>query len=82
MKWLGRFICNNAEEVKTFYQRDIGWQVEEVSMGGYNDYAMTSAKTGEAIRVYVMQVVTKVKPMGSDRYAVIKDPAGAVCAIY
>ena len=27
-------------------------------------------------------LVTQVKSMGSDKYAVIKDPAGAVCAIY
>lgn len=27
-------------------------------------------------------LVTEVKAMGSDKYAVIKDPAGAVCAIY
>lgn len=27
-------------------------------------------------------MVTKIKSMGDDKYAVIKDPAGAVCAIY
>tara|TARA_R110000744_G_scaffold59487_1_gene123700 strand:- start:624 stop:1007 length:384 start_codon:yes stop_codon:yes gene_type:complete len=27
-------------------------------------------------------LVTQVKSMGSDKYAVIKDPAGAACAIY
>ncbi len=27
-------------------------------------------------------LVTEVKSMGSDKYAVIKDPAGAACAIY
>lgn len=27
-------------------------------------------------------LVSEVKSMGSDKYAVIKDPAGAVCAIY
>jgi len=27
-------------------------------------------------------LVTEIKSMGSDKYAVIKDPAGAVCAIY
>tara|TARA_R110000737_G_scaffold345990_1_gene375242 strand:- start:1115 stop:1495 length:381 start_codon:yes stop_codon:yes gene_type:complete len=27
-------------------------------------------------------LVTQIKSMGSDKYAVIKDPAGAVCAIY
>lgn len=28
------------------------------------------------------ELVTKIKSMGSDKYAVIKDPAGAFCAIY
>ncbi len=28
------------------------------------------------------ELVTEIKSMGSDKYAVIKDPAGAVCAIY
>ncbi|GHF97674.1 VOC family protein [Thalassotalea marina] len=27
-------------------------------------------------------MVTEIKSMGDDKYAVIKDPAGAVCAIY
>ena len=27
-------------------------------------------------------LMTEIKAMGSDKYAVIKDPAGAVCAIY
>jgi predicted enzyme related to lactoylglutathione lyase len=27
-------------------------------------------------------VVTEIKTMGDDKYAVIKDPAGAACAIY
>jgi len=27
-------------------------------------------------------LVTEIKAMGSDKYAVIKDPAGAFCAIY
>ena len=28
------------------------------------------------------EMVSEIKSMGSDKYAVIKDPAGAVCAIY
>jgi hypothetical protein len=28
------------------------------------------------------ELLTEIKSMGDDRYAVIKDPAGAVCAIY
>jgi len=28
------------------------------------------------------ELVTKIKSMGNDRYVVIKDPAGACCALY
>jgi predicted enzyme related to lactoylglutathione lyase len=28
------------------------------------------------------QAITEVKSMGKDKYAVVKDPAGAVCALY
>jgi predicted enzyme related to lactoylglutathione lyase len=28
------------------------------------------------------EMITEIKLMGDDKYAVIKDPAGAVCAIY
>ena len=112
--WLDLSV-KNAEEVKSFYQHVIGWQVEEISMGDYNDYAMTSSKTGEPvagvchasgvnadlppawlpyflvenIELAVAQVeknggelVTELKAMGSDKYVVIKDPSGAVCAMY
>lgn len=113
MAWLDLSV-KNADEVKGFYQKVIGWTAEPTSMGDYNDYTMMSA-AGEAvggvchaqgvnadlppawlpyflvedIDVSVADVVetggelvTEIKSMGEDRYAVIKDPAGAVCAIY
>ena len=114
MAWLDLSI-DNAEEVSEFYQNVIGWQVQQVSMGDYSDYAMVSAISGEPvagvchakgpnkdlppswlpyflvedIEKAIAQVkdsggtlVTELKSMGSDKYVVIKDPAGAVCAIY
>ncbi|WP_448550189.1 VOC family protein [Thalassotalea fusca] len=114
MAWLDLSIAN-AKEVSEFYQNVIGWQVQEVSMGDYADYAMVCAASGEPvagvchakgpnqdlppawlpyflvedIEQAIEQVtasggalVTKLKSMGNDKYVVIKDPAGAVCAIY
>lgn len=37
----------NAEKVKDFYSNVIGWKPENVSMGDYNDFNMTSPDTGE-----------------------------------
>ncbi len=39
-------------------------------------------KSVEQVLVKGGQMVTEIKQMGDDKYAVIKDPAGAVCAIY
>ncbi|SEL64127.1 hypothetical protein SAMN05216262_11621 [Colwellia chukchiensis] len=35
-----------------------------------------------SVRAKGGDLVTDIKSMGGDKYAVIKDPAGAVCAIY
>ena len=37
----------NAEEVKDFYSKVIGWKPEPVSMGDYDDYNMANPATGE-----------------------------------
>lgn len=114
MAWLDLTV-ENASEVKDFYQKVVGWQTDEISMGDHNDYAMKSPVTGEAVSgichskgvnadmppawlPYFLvssindsiievtklggELLTEVKEAGKDRYAVIKDPAGAVCAIY
>ncbi len=114
MAWLDLSV-NNAEVVKSFYQEVIGWKVDNISMGAYDDYAMLEPINSEAVAgvchaqgvnkdlppawlpyflvadieqsIAAVQakggtLVTEIKAMGSDKYAVIKDPAGAVCAIY
>ena len=114
MAWLDLTV-NNASEVKDFYQQVVGWQVDEISMGDHNDYAMKSPVTGDAVSgichsqgvnadmpaawlPYFLVasldesvasvtalggvLLTKVKQVGQDQYVVVKDPAGAVCALY
>jgi len=114
MAWLDLSV-NNAEVVKSFYQEVIGWKVDNISMGEYDDYAMLEPINSEAVAgvchaqgvnkdlppawlpyflvadieqsIAAVQakggtLMTEIKAMGSDKYAVIKDPAGAVCAIY
>lgn len=114
MAWIDLSV-KNATEVKEFYQQVIGWKSESISMGEYDDYAMSSPESGETISgichaqgvnndlppawlPYFLvenidqsvaqvianggELVTEIKSMGDDRYAVIKDPSGAACAIY
>jgi predicted enzyme related to lactoylglutathione lyase len=39
----------NAEEVRDFYSKIIGWKFEEINMGKYNDFNMNKPHTGEAV---------------------------------
>jgi len=117
----------NAEQVKNFYQKLLGWKSEAVKMScngeSYSDFAMSaenkesSAETDSSTFVtgvchakgansdmpaawlpYFLvadieqavttvqeeggKLVTKIKSLGDDKYVVIKDPAGAQCALY
>lgn len=114
LAWIDLSV-KDATKNKDFYQKVIGWGVEEVSMGDYNDYSMTlpggnDAVTGichatgvnadlpaawlpyflvenieESVSFVVSeggQLLTEIKAAGSDKYVVIKDPAGAMCALY
>lgn len=104
----------NADEVRDFYKRVIGWTTEDVDMGEYCDYSM-APPGGQGIAgvchkrgsnadlpshwiMYIIvedidrsidavgelggEVVAGPKSMGDARYCVIRDPAGAVCALY
>lgn len=44
--WLDLTVPN-ADEVKEFYSKVIGWKTEPVSMGDYNDYNMIIPSTGK-----------------------------------
>jgi predicted enzyme related to lactoylglutathione lyase len=114
MAWLDLTV-ENASDVKDFYQKVIGWEVEEMPMGDHSDYAMKIPDTGEAVTgichsqgvnadmpaawlPYFLisniidsiesvitlggEVLTPVKEAGNDKYVVVKDPSGAVCALY
>ncbi|QOL24360.1 VOC family protein [Thalassotalea sp. LPB0316] len=112
--WLDISV-ENAPQLRDFYQKVIGWQVEEVSMGNYSDYSMVNPNTKEPVSgichatgynanmpamwlPYFLvenaeqalndalamgaQQLDELKTMGADRFVVIKDPAGACCALY
>lgn len=133
MAWMDLSVPN-AEQVKSFYQKLLGWNCEAVNMScgdeKYSDYTMSSVheepsdkgkqSTSQAgssqfvtgichakganedmppvwlpyflvadIEVAVSivkkeggELVTEIKNVGADRYTVIKDPAGAQCALY
>ena len=108
----------NAEEVRGFYSKVIGWKSEPVPMekGKYNDFNMIAPESGltvtgvchakgvnkdlpaqwmlyftvkeldkciEECNANGGKVIAEAKEMGNfGRYCVIKDPAGAVCALF
>ncbi len=39
----------NAEAIKTFYSRVVGWQTEAVSMGAYSDFNMNLPESGKTV---------------------------------
>jgi len=40
---------DNAEQVKDFYAKVVGWEAEAVSMGDYDDFNMNMPEGGETI---------------------------------
>ena len=107
---------SDAEGLKKFYQRVVGWESTPVSMEGYEDFNMVSPATGEPAAgicharganahlppvwlIYILvedleaslaacleeggTVLDGPRSMGpGSAYAVIRDPAGAVAALY
>ncbi|CAN5821726.1 hypothetical protein BH24ACI4_BH24ACI4_11370 [soil metagenome] len=105
----------NAEAVREFYQKVVGWEASPVDQGGYSDFNMMAPGSDEAVAgvcharganaslpaqwlIYIIvedvdfsaaecvrlggEVVAGPRLMNGARFAVIKDPAGAVCAIF
>ena len=106
----------DADAIRDFYSAVTGWSPSPVPMGGYDDYAMTAAGTGEPAAgicharganaglpahwlVYITvpdvdaaaaacrerggDVLIAPKDVGGyGRYCVIRDPAGAVAALF
>jgi len=46
--WLDISV-ENAPQLRDFYKKVLGWQVEEVSMGSYSDFSMVNPNSGEAV---------------------------------
>jgi len=106
----------DAEGLKAFYSRVVGWETQGVDMGGYEDFNMIPPGGGDPVAgvchargtneglppvwlVYIVvedleaslsacrdeggDVLVGPKGMGpGSAYAVIRDPAGAVVALY
>lgn len=106
----------DAEAIRDFYARVVGWIPEPVAMGEYSDFNMTVPATGEPAAgichargvnadlppvwlVYLVvenlgdsltgvrerggEVLAGPKRMGDgSSYAIIRDPAGAVAALF
>jgi predicted enzyme related to lactoylglutathione lyase len=105
----------NAEAVRDFYQRVVGWESRPVSMGDYDDFSMVAPGSGDTVAgichargsnadippqwlVYIVvedversaaltldhggDLVAGPRALAGGRFCVIRDPAGAVCALF
>ena len=114
MVWIDLTV-DDATTVRDFYGAVIGWGFDEVDMGGYSDYSMTTPDSGTTITgvchargvnadmppVWMPYftvadldasvakctehggtVVVPVRSLGEGRFCVVKDPAGAMAALY
>jgi predicted enzyme related to lactoylglutathione lyase len=111
--WIDMSV-DNADEVRDFYKAVVGWGHEDVSMGDYADYSMTTS-AGDAVSgichargsnaelpggwlIYITvadvdasaaacaanggEVIVPVRGLAGGRFCVIRDPSGAVAALY
>lgn len=105
----------NAAAIRDFYAAVVGWKIEPVDMGGYDDFTLIAPASGDAVGgvchargankdippqwlMYVIvadvdasakactklggSLVVPVRPLMGGRFCVIRDPAGAVCALF
>ena len=104
---------DDAPVLRDFYAAVVGWSVENVPMGDYDDFCMKDASGGpragvchrrgpnagvpaQWIAYFVVadleRSLTEVTAHGGSvvspprgaggRFAIVRDPAGAVCALY
>lgn len=106
---------DDAPTLRDFYARVMGWVSEPLDMGGYADFVMHDAASGDAVAgvchargdnaalpavwlVYFRvadldaslgqvvvgggAIVQEPRRGGGTRFAVVRDPAGAVCALF
>ena len=105
----------NADQVRDFYAKVVGWSVQPVDMGEYNDYCMVPPDDDDAVTgicfkrgdnanqpaswmIYIVvanldeslaavkalggEMIGSIRDAGPARFCVIKDPAGATCALW
>jgi predicted enzyme related to lactoylglutathione lyase len=105
----------NAEALRDFYSRVVGWQAAPVDVEGYSDFVMMPPESAEPVAgichargpnadlpaqwlLYIVvedldrstascldlggAVVAGPRPLSGGRFCVIRDPAGAVCALF
>lgn len=112
--WIDLTVADGTA-LRDFYQAVVGWRVEGVEMGGYQDFCMSPEEGGPVAGVcharggnvglpaqwliYITvanleqslaavearggAIVRSTKTLGGHgRFAVVRDPAGAVCALF
>ena len=113
ISWVDMTV-DDAEKLRDFYKAVAGWAHEDVSMGDYADYAMTTP-AGEGVSgichargsnadlpagwlIYITvddveasaaaceahggEVIVPIRGLAGGRFCVIRDPSGAVAALY
>lgn len=66
--------CSNAEEVRDFYSKVIGWEAENVPMGNYFDYNMVNPDSKEPkAGICHKQGVNKDLPTAWMIYFIVED---------
>lgn len=70
--WIDMTV-DDADSVRDFYKAVVGWGHEDVSMGDYADYSMTTPGS---------EVIVPIQGLAGGRFCVIRDPAGATAALY
>lgn len=115
ISWIDLTV-DDAERVRRFYERVVGWDASPVEMGGYADYSMNRPSTDTPAAgichargvnadlpaqwlIYITvpdidAAIASCRELGGDvlagprglgehgRFCVIRDPAGAVAALF
>lgn len=78
--WIDMSV-EDAPAVRDFYRAVVGWQVEETSMGDYNDFTMKSPESGEAVSgICHARGSNKELPGGWLIYIIVADVAVSAAA--
>lgn len=114
ISWID-ITVDDADRLRDFYAKVVGWQPENVQMGDYADFNMTMPGSGEPAAgichargsnadlppqwlIYIVvrdvaasatacadnggEVIVQPRPLSGGSFCVIRDPGGAVAALY